>query len=104
MKTFIYRLVLKEHLLKEENWTSNDESIVSKHFARLQEMNNEGTLLLAGKTEGLDASTYGIVLFKALNLKQAEIIMKEDPAIQAGIMDGTLHEYNLALHNTEFEL
>lgn len=100
---FIYKTILVDRLYKEENWTEQDEKITSDHFNYLLDLKSKNQLVLAGKTAGLDLSTYGIVVFKANNLEEAKDIMNNDPAIKNGIMKGTLHEYSLAIFNSDFK-
>lgn len=100
---FIYRLKLIDRLIPEENWTKADESIVSDHFSKLLELKKDNLLLLAGKTEGQDKDTFGIVIFKANSYDEALKIMNNDPAISNGIMNGHLQEFNIAILNKEYK-
>jgi len=97
MKQFIYVLKLISRLLKESNWTDADNAIVGRHFTHLQSLLAEGKLILAGKTEGLDEKTFGIVIFEADDLESAQKQMKLDPAVQEGIMNAQLFPYSVAL-------
>lgn len=99
---FIYKTVLIDRLFFEENWTEEDERITSEHFQFLLDLKDKNQLVLAGKTQGLDLSTYGIVIFKANNYTEALKVMNQDPAIKNGIMTGTLHEYSLAIFNPDY--
>ena len=103
MKEFIYKLILIDRLFIAENWTNEDETIIGRHFKHLQSLEQNGQLILAGKTAGLDRNTYGIVLFTASSLEEAKTIMDNDPAIVEGIMNGTLQEYNVALFNPNYK-
>lgn len=96
-KQFIYVLKLIPELLDERNWTEKEEDIVSRHFAGLQELLREGKLILAGKTDGLDEKTFGILIFEADNEDEARLIMENDPAISEGIMKAELFNYTVAL-------
>ena len=100
---FIYKLVLIDRLFSEENWTEEDEKIVDEHFKHLQTLLKENKLLLAGKTSGLSDDTYGIVIFRAESMNEAKEIMSNDPAIQKGIMNGYLQQYDLALYNNQYK-
>ena len=102
MNVYVYRLILKDHLRQENNWTEQEENIIKRHLSHFEEMTRNGTLLLAGKTAGLDDTTYGLCFFKAPSLEVATIMMNQDPAIKEGIMDGYLHEYSIAFFNKEF--
>lgn len=97
MKQYIYVLKLIPRLLKEADWTESDNAVVGRHFAHLQSLLAEGKLILAGKTEGLDEKTFGIVVFEAEDLKSAQKQMMHDPAVQEGIMDAELYPYTIAL-------
>lgn len=97
MKQFIYILKLIPRLLKEANWTDTDNAVVGRHFAHLQSILAEGKLILAGKTEGLDDHTFGIVIFEAEDYDSAQKQMRLDPAIQEGIMTAELFPYSVAL-------
>jgi len=103
LKEYIYKLTLIHRLLKTENWTKSDEEITADHFSYLKDLLEKDQLILAGKTAGLDTDTYGLVLFKAANYDEAMKIMKNDPAVQNGIMSGYLQEYSIALLNNHFK-
>jgi len=53
-RQFIYILKLIPALLDVKNWTVKEEAIVERHFLKLQGLLEEGKLILAGKTDGLD--------------------------------------------------
>jgi uncharacterized protein YciI len=97
LKQYIYILKLIPRLLKEVNWNEADNAIVGRHFAHLQSLLAEGQLILAGKTEGLDEKTFGIVIFEAEDYDSAQKQMRLDPAIQEGVMTGELYPYTVAL-------
>ena len=103
MKEFIYQLILEDRLFQAENWTDQDEQHVSKHFMHLQSLLDENLLILAGKTAGLNNDTYGIVIFRAKDLKDAQAIVQSDPAVISGIMSAHLQEYNVALYNPDYK-
>lgn len=97
LKQFIYVLKLLPRLLMESNWTDSDNAVAGRHFAHLQSLLAEGKLILAGKTEGLDEETFGIIIFEAEDLESAQKQMKLDPAVQEGIMNAQLYPYTVAL-------
>jgi uncharacterized protein YciI len=103
MKEFVYTLVLIDRLFVEDNWTQKEEAIISRHFKHLVDLETEGKLILAGKTDGLDPNTKGLVFFQAESMKKAQEIMDKDPAIMEGIMSGTLQEFNIALLNNQYK-
>lgn len=96
-KQFIYTLKLIPSLLIQENWSKEEEDIVNRHFARLQELLEAGKLILAGKTLGIDEKTFGIVIIEVDSEEEALMIMKSDPAVAEGIMQSELYPYKVAL-------
>lgn len=52
---------------------------------------------MAGKTDGLDEKTFGIVIFEADSEEEAKLIMESDPAVAEGIMNAELFPYRVAL-------
>lgn len=97
MNQYMYVLKLIPRLLIASKWTEHDEDIVSRHFAHLKALLEDKKLILAGKTEGLDEKTFGIVIFEANHLDEAKKLMNQDPAIKEGIMSGELFPYRVAL-------
>lgn len=96
-KQFIYVLKLVPSLLNEANWTEKEEEIVSRHFSSLQELLNEGKLVLAGRTLNMDEKTFGIVVLESDSEEEAKQIMENDPAVAEGIMLSELFPYRVAL-------
>ncbi|HHY82773.1 MAG TPA: hypothetical protein GX505_08865 [Clostridiales bacterium] len=94
---FIYVLRPIPRLLKEENWTEQEEKIIDKHFAYLQNLLAEGKLILAGKTCGLDEKTFGVVIIEADSIEEAYQMMNNDPGVSDGIMTAELFTYNVAI-------
>lgn len=77
--------------------TPQEAAIVSDHFDRLERLAREGVVLLAGRTQDADETTFGIVIFRAADEAQARSIMQDDPAIRSGVMLGELHPYRIAI-------
>lgn len=94
---FIYVLKLSPELLDKDNWTPRQEKAVDDHFENLKVMHQEGTLILAGRTQTMDEKTFGIVIFEADSLEKAENIMKNDPAVRGNVMTAELFPYKTAL-------
>lgn len=97
-KQFIYVLKLIPALYQPENWTEKEGDIVSRHFAKLQDLLRYGKLILAGKTSGRDdEETFGIVILEVESEEEALAIMNDDPAVAAGVMTAELFPYHIAL-------
>jgi uncharacterized protein YciI len=80
-----------------EGATEEEASIVSAHFDYLKGLAAQGVLLLAGRTQDADATTFGIVLFRAAGESEARAMMENDPAVSHGVMLGELHPYRIAI-------
>lgn len=96
-KQFIYVLKLIPALLNPDNWTEREEKIVGKHFAKLQVLLEDGILVLAGKTAGIDEKTFGIVIIEVETEEDANTIMRNDPTVAEGIMKAELFPFKTAL-------
>jgi uncharacterized protein YciI len=85
------------------NWTDEDNAAVGAHFERLQTMTEEGTVIFFGRTQDttpdghLVPDTTGLIVLEAPNRAAAEKVLREDPAVLAGIMKGKVFSYKLAL-------
>lgn len=54
-------------------------------------------MILVGRTQNSDESTFGIAIFKAENEEAARTIMENDPAVVGGVMQAQLFPYRIAL-------
>lgn len=95
--TFLYVLKLTPKYQAESGWTDADRAIVGEHFERLARATDAGQVVLAGRTEEPLDRTFGLVVFEAGSEDAARRFMDTDPAVQAGIMQATLHPYGIAL-------
>lgn len=101
---FLYKLKLIPELLLEENWTDKENSMVYEHFKVLQGLLKENKLIMAGKTDNLDASTFGLVILQVDSEEIARTIMENDPTVKGGIMTAELYPYSVALYNENFRV
>jgi uncharacterized protein YciI len=75
--------------------TPEEQEVWAEHFARLQRLTAEGTMILAGPTLG--PVNTGIAVFEAPDLAAAEKLMNEDPAVASGIATGELRPFVVSL-------
>jgi uncharacterized protein YciI len=75
--------------------TADEQRVWGEHFARLQRLVADGTLILAGPTLG--SVNTGIAVLEAPDEAAARRLMEEDPAIASGIATGELHPFRVAL-------
>lgn len=97
-KQFVYVLKLTPRLLDEKNWTEQDRQIVGRHFHRLQQLQKDGRLILAGKTlDDADPGQFGVVIFEADSEEEARRQMEADDAVREKIMTAQLFPFRVAL-------
>lgn len=98
-KQWLGVLTLAPKFQDEKNWTTADQAIVGEHFKRLVQMNKEGVVLLAGRTqlETNDPDMMGLVIFYAKDEKEAADFMMNDPAVKSKIMLAKVFPYGIAV-------
>ncbi len=77
--------------------TEFESRIVSEHFNYLERLTKDGVVILAGRTQNTDYSSFGIVLFNAENVQAAREIMLNDPAVKNNVFRAELFPYKMAL-------
>ncbi len=97
MKQWLYLLRPARLGMVSEGPTSEEAEIVSRHFARLQELTAEGVIILVGRTQNNDESTLGLCIFEAEDESAARKIMESDPAVAGRVMRAELYPYQVAL-------
>ena len=75
--------------------TEEEAEIWREHFARLQQLLNDGVLVLAGPTLG--RVNTGIAVFEAPDEESARAIMNGDPVVSGGYARGELRPYRVSL-------
>jgi uncharacterized protein YciI len=75
--------------------TDEESEVWSRHFVRLQQLLNEGTLILAGPTLG--PINTGIVVFEAPDEEAAQAIVDADPIVAGGYARGELRPFRVSL-------
>lgn len=77
--------------------TSEESEATAQHIAYLQKLLNRGLLILAGRTQNTDETSFGIVIFEAESDAHADQIMMNDSVIKGGVMNAWLFPYNVAI-------
>ncbi len=77
-----------------ETITEDEANIMGEHFGYLQELLNNGKLILAGPEL---TGKFGIAIFEADTEDEAKEIMINDPAVKSGIVTPELHPYRVSL-------
>ena len=94
---FIYVLKPTRLGMLTEGATLEEVDTVSRHFKYFQDLTQKGVMILMGRTQNNDESTFGIAIFEAEDESTARSIMENDPAVSGGVMTATLYPYKIAL-------
>lgn len=97
MSEWIYVLKVNRLEMLTESATPEEDTIVSQHFSYLKDLTEKGVMILMGRTQTADESTFGIAIFEVENEEAAQKIMRDDPAVTTGVMTATLYPYKIAL-------
>lgn len=97
MNEYLYRIQPVRPEMLSEGPDPEETRIVSQHFAYLNDLTEQGIVLLAGRTLNTDASSFGIVIFKAEDDNAARAIVHNDPAVKNRVMRAELFPYRVAL-------
>jgi uncharacterized protein YciI len=94
---FLYVIRPTRQEMLENGPTPEEAEIVSQHFSFLEELTEQGVVVLAGRTLNTDATSFGIVIFNAASEETAFEVMNGDPAVRQGVMQAELYPYRIAL-------
>ena len=97
MNQYLYFLKPTRLGMVAEGPTPKEAETVSRHYAYLEDLTEKGIMILVGRTQNSDESTFGIAIFEAEDESAARMIMEADPAVRAGVMCADLYPYQIAL-------
>jgi len=96
MNEYLYRLKpVRPGMLAGEP-TPEELAAIEEHAGYVKDLTEKGTVVLAGRTQINDESSFGIVVFRALTEASAREIMNSDPGVKRGIMRGELFPFKIA--------
>jgi uncharacterized protein YciI len=99
LEQFLYRIQPARHDMLTKGSTELESRIVSEHFNYLKRLTEDGVVILAGRTQNTDSSSFGIVLVKAETIEAAREIMLNDPAVKNKVFRAELYPYKTSLFN-----
>jgi uncharacterized protein YciI len=97
MSEWLYYLKPTRLEMLTKGSTPEEAEIVGRHFNYLKDLTEKGVMILMGRTQNNDESTFGIAIFEAEDETAARTIMENDPAVKNGVMTATLYPYRVAL-------
>lgn len=80
-----------------EGPTARESQIIEEHFAYLEKLTEQGIMILVGRTQNNDASTFGIAILQAESETEARAVMEQDPVFINQVMKAELFPYKIAL-------
>ena len=98
---FLYKIQPVRPAMLTEGSTETESKTVSEHFDYLKNLTENGTVILAGRTQNKDYSSFGIVIFNAETEEKAHEIMNNDPAVKNRVFRAELFPYRNALFTPE---
>ena len=96
-KQYIYRIQPSRADMLSAGPTTEETQIINQHYEYLQQLQAQGKLILAGRTQNTDESGFGIAIFEAESDVDADLIMGNDPAVNLGIFNAWLFPFKVAL-------
>jgi uncharacterized protein YciI len=97
MPLYLYKIQPTRPQMLAVGPTPDEERAVAEHFAYLVRLTAAGVVLLAGRTQTRDFSSFGIIIFQAESQAAADAIVAEDPAVRQRVMRAELYPYRIAL-------
>ena len=96
MSEFIYRLQLNRPGILTAGPTTEEAVVLEDHGRYLAELTQQGTVILAGRTQDTSPETFGIVILQANTEADALAIMQQDPAVKHRVMTAQLWPFKTA--------
>ena len=97
MAQFLYILRAVRPEMVSDGPDAREAGILSEHTAYLGQLADQGTVILAGRTQVTGPDTMGLVIFEATDEPSACELMRSDPAVAGGIMSADLYPYAIAV-------
>jgi uncharacterized protein YciI len=95
LKHYLYRLRLVDPGKLSNGFSEADLQTMTRHRDYLSRLIEDGTAILAGRTDAGEA-TFGVAIYKAADEHAARAIMEADPAVAEGLMTAELFPFFLA--------
>ena len=92
---YVFEPVRPELVTDPDACTEEETRIADEHFAFLQKANEDGIVILAGRS--LDGEGPAVVIFEADSEDRARSFMEADPFVAGGLMRASLHPFRAAL-------
>jgi len=98
---FLYRLQVTRLEMLRGGPTPEEARVVGAHLNYLKKLAEEGVVVLAGRTQTNDDTTFGIVILNAADEAAARAVMENDPAVKGSVMHATLFPFRVAVQSAK---
>lgn len=92
---YIYILKPARLEMLTEGPTLEEAALIGEHFDYIKRLEGEGTVTFGGRTMITTEDCIGIVVYTAPTPEDAEQIMKNDPAVKAGVMNAKCYPFKV---------
>lgn len=96
MNQYLYIVRPTRLAMLTEGPTEAEMTALGGHFAYLQNLVAEGTVILFGRTQNNDEKTMGLAIYEAADDAAAQRILDNDPAVVHGVFTGEVFPYQIA--------
>jgi len=97
MSLFLYRLQASRPDLPSGGPTPEEAAAIERHEAYLRDLRARDVIVLAGRTETADYSTFAMVILRADSEAEARRMVSSDPAVAARVMRAELYPYRVTM-------
>ncbi len=97
MPQYLYKSQVVRPAMLTEGPTEEESRRTAEHFAYLSGLADQGIVILAGRTQTDDYSSFGLVIFNAESDAAAQTIVANDPVIRHRVMRSEWYPYRIAL-------
>src|SRR5712691_3990459 len=97
---FLYRLQVTRLEMLRGGPTPEEARVVGAHLNYLKKLAEEGGVVLAGRTQTNDDTTFGIVILNAADESASRAVMQNDPAVNGSVMHASLFPFRVAVQAT----
>jgi uncharacterized protein YciI len=93
---YIYKLSPTRPEMLDADPDLDADQLIAEHNQYLEDLQQQGVIILAGRTYDSDSTGFGIVIFRAASEEDAFEVMERDPGVRTGLMHAELYPFRLA--------
>ena len=94
---YLYQIFPTRPEMLVDGPTESETDVLHQHVTYLEHLAENGEVLLAGRTQTEDSTSFGIVILVADSDTAAQEIVSRDPAVLHNVMRAQLFPYRIAV-------